>query len=1080
MGLTRVAIIRPVFILMVITAMVILGLVSFTRLNAELFPSISFPVVTVVTTYSGASPDDVDRLITQPLQDAIAGIANIDVLQSSSVEGRSQITITFLDSANVDTAAIDVQRRVGAVVNQLPADADTPSVLKLDPGLQPVLFLGFNGNMSLDQLFQLADDKIKPRLESQNGVASVTISGGLQREIQIQVDPNRLRAYGLTIDQISQALARENQGQPSGSIDRGRERISLRVYGLFQSIDDIREVQVPLSTGANIRLGEVAQVVDTFKKPTSRTWLNGQEAVSMTITKQSGSNEIATVDGVRAEIERINRDLPNGARLSIISDNSVATRNSLNGVYRSLFEAVILTGLVLLVFLHTLRSTMIVLFAIPTSLITTFLAMSFLGFTLNIMSSIALVMVIGVLVDDSIVVLENIFRHLEMGSEPKEAALTGRSEIGLAAIAITLVDVVVFTPVAFMSGTVGGFFRQFGLVIASATLLSLFVSFTLTPMLASRWLKSGHQEAGFAPWRVFLRGFEAVLEAIRRSYGAALGWVLGHRWIPVLVAVMTLAAAVAMVPLGLIKFEFIPQSDNGQVGVTVEMPPGSSLEATESVLKIVNGRLAQIPEIEYYLAASGQGGGNSFGVGGSGARFGRVQVVLVDLHHRHRSNSAVADEIVALTKDIPVATIRVSTSGGGGGGSQPVQVLITGEDPRVLQEAGRRIQDALTGIPGARDVTNSIAAANPETRIVPDRQRMADAGVSAQQLSQVLRTAIDGTVATKLRVEGQDEVDVRLLVTEAARSDLASVQAIPMTATRGGQATTINVGQVTRASSVAGPTSVDRRNRQRLVTVAAGLAGGVPLNDVTRPLQQQIAAMQADGTIPAGYNVSMGGQSEQQAKAFSNLILALALSVVLEYMLLAALYESMILPFATMFALPLAVIGAFIGLAVTHNTLNLLSMIGVIVLMGLVGKNGILLIDYTNTLRQRGRSRAEALREAGETRLRPILMTTVALVAGLMPLALGLEEGSETYKGMAAVIIGGMLSSTLLSLLVVPCMYTYFDDLQRLILRAWHWRPFRTRKKVAPPPAPAPHAPAHPAQPAVGPRPRLEEVGSRT
>ena len=1076
MGLTRVAITRPVFILMVITAMVILGLVSFTRLNAELFPSISFPVVTVSTTYSGASPEDVDRLITQPLQDAIAGIANVDVLQSTSVEGRSQVTITFLDNTDVDTAAIDVQRRVGAVVNQLPADADTPSVLKLDPGLQPVLFLGLNGNMSLDQLFQLADDKIKPRLESQNGVASVTISGGLQREVQIQVDPARLRAYGLTIDQVSQALARENQGQPSGSIDRGRERINLRVYGLFQSVEEIREVQIPGPSGANIRLGEVAQVVDTFRKQTSRTWLNGQEAVSMTITKQSGSNEIATVDAVRAEIERINRDLPGGARLSIISDNSVATRNSLNGVYRSLFEAVVLTGLVLLVFLHTLRSTMIVLFAIPTSLITTFLAMYVLGFTLNLMSSIALVMVIGVLVDDSIVVLENIFRHLEMGSEPKEAAMSGRSEIGLAAIAITLVDVVVFTPVAFMSGTVGGFFRQFGLVIASATLLSLFVSFTLTPMLASRWLKSGHQEVGFAPWRLFLRGFEAVMDATRRTYGATLGWVLRHRWVPVLVAVMTLVAAVAMVPLGLIKFEFIPASDNGQVNVTVEMPPGSSLEATENVLKIINSRIGSIPEIQYYLAASGQGGGSGLGAGG-GVRFGRVQVVLVDLHHRHRSNSQVADEIIALTRDIPVATVRVSTSGGGGGGTQPVQVLITGEDPRVLQETGQRIQEVLTGIPGARDITNSIAAANPETRIIPDRQRMADAGISAQQLSQVLRTAIDGSVATKLRVEGQDEVDVRLLVTEQARADLAAIQAIPMTATRGGQAATISVGQVTRATPVAGPTSVDRRNRQRLVTVAAGLAGGVPLNDVTRPLQQQIAAMQADGTIPAGYNVSMGGQSEQQAKAFQNLIMALALSVILEYMLLAALYESMILPFATMFALPLAVIGAFAGLAATGNTLNLLSMIGVIVLMGLVGKNGILLIDYANTLRQRGFSRAEALREAGETRLRPILMTTVALVAGLMPLALGLEEGSETYKGMASVIIGGMISSTLLSLIVVPCMYTYFDDLQRVVLAAWHWRPFRSRKKAVAAPPPTPHAPA---KPAVSPRPRLEEVGSRS
>ena len=1079
MGLTRVAITRPVFILMVITAMVILGLVSFTRLNAELFPSINFPVVTVSTGYSGASPDDVDRLITQPLQDAIAGIANIDVLQSSSSEGRSQITIQFLDNTDVDTAAIDVQRRVGAVVNQLPADADTPSVLKLDPGLQPVLFLGFNGNVSLDQLFALADDKIKPRLESQNGVASVTISGGLQREVQIQVDPNRLRAYGLTIDQVSQALARENQGQPSGSIDRGRERINLRVYGLFQSIDDIREVQVPLATGANIRLGEVAQVVDTFKKQTSRTWLNGQEAVSMTITKQSGSNEIATVDAVRAEIERINRDLPAGTKLSIVSDNSIATRNSLNGVYRSLAEAVVLTGIVLLVFLHTMRSTLIVLFAIPTSLITTFLVMMAMGFTLNLMSSIALVMVIGVLVDDSIVVLENIFRHLEMGADPKEAALTGRSEIGMAAIAITLVDVVVFTPVAFMSGTVGGFFRQFGLVIAAATLLSLFVSFTLTPMLASRWLKSGHQEAGFGPWRWFLRGFEAMFDATRRGYGSTISWVLRHRWVPVSIAVLTLVGAIAMIPLGLIKFEFIPASDNGQVAVTVEMPPGSSLEATENVLKVINTRLTTIPEIEFFLAASGQGGGGGFGVAGGNVRFGRVQVVLHDLHHRKRSNSQIADEIIALTKDIPVATIRVSTSGGGGGGTQPVQVLITGEDPRVLQAAGQQVQEILTTIPGARDITNSIAAANPETRVIPDRQRMADAGISAQQLSQVLRTAIDGSVATKLRVEGQDEVDVRLLVTEQARSDLTSIQAIPMTATRGGQTATVTVGQVTRATNVAGPTSVDRRNRQRLVTVASGLAGGVPLNDVTRPLQQQVSALQANGTIPAGYNVSLGGQSEQQQKAFTNLILALALSVILEYMLLAALYESMILPFATMFALPLAVIGAFAGLAATGNTLNLLSMIGVIVLMGLVGKNGILLIDYTNTLRQRGMSRSEALREAGETRLRPILMTTVALVAGLMPLAIGLEEGSETYKGMASVIIGGMLSSTVLSLLVVPCMYTYFDDLQNLLIRLWNWRPFRSRTKVAVAAA-APAAHAAPTQPTVAPRPRLEEVGSRS
>jgi HAE1 family hydrophobic/amphiphilic exporter-1 len=457
------------------------------------------------------------------------------------------------------------------------------------------------------------------------------------------------------------------------------------------------------------------------------------------------------------------------------------------------------------------------------------------------------------------------------------------------------------------------------------------------------------------------------------------------------------------------------------------------------------------------------GGGGGFGLPGSGVRFGRIQVVLVERAHRQRPLSEIADEVSRLTRDIPGATIRVQTTGGGGGGTQPIQVLVTGEDQRTLQQISGRVQQILLDIPVARDVTNSISAANPETRIVPDRQRMADAGVSAQQLAQVLRTAVDGTVATKLRAEGDDEVDVRLIANEVARSDLERLGALPITATRGGQTATVTVNQVTRIEQVAGPTSIDRRNRQRLVTVGAGLAGTTPLNDVTQPLQRGIQQLRAEGAIPVGYSVQLGGQSEQQAKAFTNLILALALSVVLEYMLLAALYESFILPFATMFALPLSVIGAFVGLAVSGNTLNLLSMIGVIVLMGLVGKNGILLVDYTNNLRQRGLERAAALREAGRTRLRPILMTTLALVVGLMPLAIGLEEGSETYRGMAAVIIGGMLSSTVLSLLVVPCMYTYFDDLQSLIKRIWAWRPFRARR-----PAPA----SQPAAEPVAPRPR--------
>jgi HAE1 family hydrophobic/amphiphilic exporter-1 len=683
------------------------------------------------------------------------------------------------------------------------------------------------------------------------------------------------------------------------------------------------------------------------------------------------------------------------------------------------------------VFLHTLRSTVIVLFAIPASLIGTFLAMNFLGFTLNIMTTMALVLVIGVLVDDSIVVLENIYRHLQLGETPFTAALKGRSEIGLAAIAISLVDVVVYAPVAFMSGMSGQWFRSFGLVIVCAVLMSLFVAFTLTPMLASRWLRASNPAAGRGPWAGFVRRFEAGFERLRHAYERALGWALTHRWVPPLAGLLSLFLAFGLVRAGLVKFEFIPASDNGQFTITVELPPGASLEATDAALAAVGQRLAAIPEVEYYLATSGVGGAAGSGMSGAtqrNARYGNIRVVLVDKHARQRTLQDVVDQVTRETQDIPGATVRVQITSGGGA-AQPVQVRVQGDDPRVLSELASRVEQIVRQTPGTRDIANSGTAGNPETRLIPDRRRMADLGVTAQQAATALRAAVDGTVVSKLRPEGQDEIDVRLIADPATRSSSADLGMVPLLNQRDG--TLVYLGQVTRPEVVGGPSSIDRRNRQRVITIGANLATGVPLNDVTIPVQQ------------------LGGQAEDQAKAFGNIFLALGLSIVLVYMLLAALYESMVLPFATMFALPMAVVGAFIALALSRNTLNLLSMIGIIVLMGLVGKNGILLVDYTNTLRHRGLPRREALKQAGATRLRPIVMTTAALVVGMMPLALALEEGSEIYVAMAWVIIGGMLSSTLLSLLVVPCMYTYFDDLQTLIGRVWRTLPQIPRWVVA-------------------------------
>jgi HAE1 family hydrophobic/amphiphilic exporter-1 len=1079
MGLTRVAISRPVFILMVISALIILGLVSFTRLNAELYPNVNSPVVTVLTTYSGAMPEDVERLVTKPLEDAVAGIANVDVINSSSSEGRSQITILFTDAANIDVAATDVERRVSASRALLPTDADPPSVLKIDPSQLPVLYLALTGNLPPDRLFQIAKNDIKPRLETQSGVAAVDITGGLEREIQVQVSPVKLSAYNLTIDQVAQALARENQGLPGGSIDRGRQQLNLRLYGLFQSPEELRDLTVASTANGAIRLGDVAEVVDTHKPVTSRTFLNGREAVALNVTKQSGANEIATVDAVRAEIDRLNRTLPGDVHLAVVSDLSRFTRNSLQGVQRTLVEAVLLTGLVLLVFLHTLRSTVIVLFAIPTSLISTFLVMNFLGFTLNIMTSMALVLVIGVLVDDSIVVLENIFRYLEMGETPWSAALKGRGEIGLAAIAITLVDVVIFTPVAFMSGMAGQWFRQFGLVIASATLMSLFISFTLTPMLASRWLKTGRPDPGFGPWRAFVAWYETGFERLRAGYARLLDWSLRHRWLPPALGLVSLVLSLAMVPLGLIKFEFIPQSDNAFFMITVETSPGSSLEATEETLRVVEARLATVPEIEYYLTTSGVGGMTGSGATATGvyarsARFGRIVVVLSDRHHRQRSLAEIVDQVTRETQDIPAATVRAQTQGGGSS-AQPVQVRISGENPQTLQALASRVEEILRDTPGTRDVSNSANEGNPETRLVPDRRRMADAGITAQQTALALRTAVDGSVATKLRPEGQDEIDVRLIADAATRADLRDLGTLPLAGRRDGVPITLYLNQVTHPEPAAGPVSIDRRNRQRVVNVGANLLGNTPLNDVTGPVQRAIGELRAQGAIPEGYTVQLGGLAEEQAKAFGTLLLALGLAIALEYMLMCALYESMILPFARMFALPVAIVGAFIALAITHNTLNMLSLIGMIMLMALVGKNGVLLVDYTNTLRHRGLTRDEALRQAGPTRLRPILMTTAAMVFGMLPLAAQLEEGSELYGGMATAIIGGLISSTVLSLLVVPCMYSYFDDLESLIKRVWSWRPVRARRRAAA------AAPAHPSSEEEAPaHPLLEEVGGRT
>ncbi len=1032
MQLTSIAIKRPLFMLMVIGALLVVGLVSWTKLGVDLLPALDFPIVVVTTQYPGASPDAVDTLVTKPVEDAVATIPDIDYIQSTSVEGVSSVVIFFTDKAARDSS-IDVERRVSALRGQLPTDAKDPSVGKYDPNAQPILLLTMSGNRDLGALERLGEDKVQKRLQATDGVAQVTLVGGLVREIQVQVDQQKLQARGLSILQVNQALAGDNVNVPAGSMTQQGRDWTVRLDNQAQTPDELNNILVSSTAAGPVYLKDVATVVDTFKKVSTIQRTNGQSAVGITIIKQASANTVATADAVKATLAQIQPDLPSGVSIDVAYDASIFTRGSLNDVTRELSIAVVLTGLVLLLFLHTFRSTLIVLLAIPTSLIATLGVMYFLGLSLNMMSLMGLTLTVGILVDDSIVVLENIFRHLQLGEGPREAAITGRSEIGFAAIAITLVDVVVFTPIAFMSGIVGQYFRQFGLVIVSATIFSLFVSFTLTPLLASRWYRKGeHGEAQPKqptrnPLTLFGRAWDAGYARVARAYGRVLRFAIGGRtrWAVVGLSVLSFIGGIMLVATGVLSTEFFPAADNGALTVNLEMPAGTTLDVTNAAAQKIEDRVMTWPEVKEVFTSVGQSGG--FGPGQS--RFATMQVQLVDKGQRSRTPDDLTSVARTLGADIPGAKVTASpVSQFGGGSGTAVSVRIQGEDQTVLASLASQVADVVRRTPGTTDVKDGGVTGDPELVVNVDRQQAADLGLTPSQVSSVLRTGLAGSVVSTFRPAGTTGWDISVILNPDERARVEQVGQIPIVTPKG---QTIQLGQIASVTPASGPTEIDRRDRQRSVYVSADLNGRVG-GDVARDIQTGLDKI----SVPSGYKITQGGDAQSQNETFGQILSALGLSVLLMYMLMVALFESLVFPLMIMFSLPLAVVGAFGLLALTGNTLNMLSMIGLILLTGLVGKNAILLVDYTNTLRKRGVARNEALLEAGPTRLRPILMTTSALVLAMMPIALKLGEGSEWRAPMAVTVIGGLLTSTLLTLVLIPAIYTIMDDFTGAFSRA--------------------------------------------
>lgn len=996
----------------------------------ELLPNIEFPVVSIVTVYPGAGPEEVESTVTKPIEEAVGTISGVREIQATSQEALSLVLVEFALGTNLDVAAGTVREKLEAVRAQLPRDVQAPVVQRFGFSAFPILSLSLTSTQrSPQQLRDLVDDRIRGRLEQVPGVASVEVIGGQVREVQVDVDRDRLQAYGLSLGQFTAALVQDNLNVPAGSLRQGGRQLSVRALGEFRSVRELGDLRVALPGGGSVRVVDVARVTDGVADRTQLSRLNGRESVTLLIRKAADANTIAVADAVKRQLKELEKLYPD-LQITVANDASTFTREAVNDVWLALGLGVVLASAIVFLFLHDLVNTFIVFLAIPTSLLASFVVIASLGFTLNFFTLLGLSLAIGILVDDSIVVLENIHRHLEGGEPPAEAALNGRSEIGLAAVAITLVDVVVFVPLGLAGGIFGQLLRPFGLTVATTTLFSLFAAFTLTPMLAARWLRrrTGHEEARGRARRLFapVDRFYGWLDA---RYGRLLAWALRRRGTVVLLGVLSVAIAFPLA--GRLGFEFVPRVDQGVLTARIELPAGTSLSGTAAVASRVEARLRRVPEVEDVITNVGTAG--QFAE--TGPQYASLIIRLTE--HRRRRDVDVLRELQQdpeLTR-IPGAKLVFSTAQVAGP-VRPVEVRVLGDDLTLLARTADRIAQRLQQVPGTRDVDVSLRLGRPELVVRIDRERSSRLGLSAAAVAGTLRNAVEGNTDTKLRVDG-DEIPIRVRMVRDGRqlrpSDLPDL----LIATVGGRP--VYVRDVAWVEPATGPTQIQRRNRQRVVTVSSNLQPGAFAGNVNRLAAQALA----DIRVP-GVTVEFGGQAEQIAEAGGTFLSALALGVVLVYILLAALFESTFTPFSIMLALPLAWVGGILALLAAGKSLSMVSAIGFILLTGLVMKNSILLVDYTNTLRARGLDRTAAVVQAGPTRLRPVLMTTLAVVLGSLPVALEFGEGSELRSPLAWAVIGGMVWSTLLTLLVIPVTYTLLDD-----LRAWVGR------LRAPKPAPA-------------------------
>ncbi|MFZ5896749.1 MAG: efflux RND transporter permease subunit [Myxococcota bacterium] len=1016
--LASISVRRPVFASVLILVVLVLGVVGYFQLGVDRFPKVDFPTVAVITRLPGAASQEIESDISDKIEEAVNTIGGIDELHSVSSEGVSQVYITFVLEKDIDVASQEVRERVNAILSELPDGIDPPSVTKVDPDATPVLYVAVNANAPMREITNVADKIVRRRIENAPGVGQVSVVGGSKREVNIWLDPVRLRSYELSAVDVERAIRGANLTLPGGRLEQGPKERILRVRGRVESPAEILGITIAERNGTAIHVSDVARVEDGVETPETIAIRDGKPAVILSIRKQSGSNSVAVVDSVKERISELKSQLPRGYGLEVVRDNTATIRTSVDAVKEHLILGALFAGAVVLLFLGSVRSTIIAAIAIPVSIIGTFALMWVQGFSLDTITLLALALAVGIVIDDAIVVLENIHRFIEeKGISPVKAAVLATREIGLAVLATTLSLAAVFLPVAFMTGIVGRFLKSFGLTMAFSILVSLIVSFTLTPMLASRWLRSSELHKGGAPKKSALeRLVDRFYLPIERGYVALLSWVMRRRWVVVVASLLSLAAVPPL--MGIVPKGFLPKSDEAHFEVNVRAPEGTSLEATSIVAERIARELRTRSDVQSTLLTIGDSNDKR-------PNLARIYVRLTDPEKRKLSEDEIMDQVRHTVlpkqpKELAIDVSQVAMFSGGGFRTALIQYEISGPDLNKLSEYSDKLITRVKKIPGAVDVASTYVGGKPELALRIDRKRAAELGVHVADVAATLRLFVGGAEVSNY-VEKGETYPIRVRGEARYRIDLAGLALLSVPSQKLG---TVPLLEVVNSEPGTGPASIERANRRRQVLLLANVAPGYSQGEIAAAVEREIKAL----GMPSEYSAAAFGQTREMARTGKAFAVAFLLSFIFMYLVLAAQFESWLHPITILLALPLTLPFALVSLLIFKQQLDIYSMLGLLVLFGVVKKNSILQIDHTNHLRKEGKDRLTAILEANRDRLRPILMTSFAFVAGMIPLLVSTGIGAGFNRATAGVIVGGQVLSLLLTLLATPVAYSLFDD----------------------------------------------------